>query len=105
LISEKDKLKHLQERLINRKEEDALKYQKEIDSLKEELKNIETHYVQEVKKLEEQFNKYREDKNSKIKIKIKEMQEMYESKMEKERQNNKDLEIELAENKTLLLIL
>jgi len=98
-------LKHLQERLIKRKEEDAVKYQKEIDSLKEELKNIETHYVQEVKKLEEQFNKYREDKNSKIKIKVKEMQEMYESKIDKERQNNKDLEIELAENKTLMLIL
>ena len=98
-------MKHLQERLIKRKEEDAVKYQKEIDSLKEELKNIETHYVQEVKKLEEQFNKYREDKNSKIKIKVKEMQEMYESKIDKERQNNKDLEIELAENKTLMLIL
>lgn len=30
---------------------------------------------------------------------------MYEAKLEKERETNKDLEIELAENKTLLLIL
>lgn len=30
---------------------------------------------------------------------------MYESKVEKERQNNKELEIELAENKSVLLIL
>ncbi len=104
-MSEKEKLKLLQERLIKRKEEDAVKYQKEIDSLKEELKNIETHYVQEVKKLEDQFNKYREDKNSKMSAKVKEMQVMHESAMEKERQNSKALEIELAQNKTLLQIL
>jgi hypothetical protein len=33
------------------------------------------------------------------------MQEMYEAKLDKEREKSKDLEIELTENKTLLLIL
>eukprot|EP00350_Pseudokeronopsis_sp_OXSARD2_P004578 CAMPEP_0170552514 /NCGR_PEP_ID=MMETSP0211-20121228/10385_1 /TAXON_ID=311385 /ORGANISM="Pseudokeronopsis sp., Strain OXSARD2" /LENGTH=68 /DNA_ID=CAMNT_0010860263 /DNA_START=441 /DNA_END=647 /DNA_ORIENTATION=+ len=55
--------------------------------------------------MEDQFNKYKEDKNQRFKVKIKELQDLYEGKLEKERGHNKSLEIKLAEYKTLLQVM
>eukprot|EP00347_Sterkiella_histriomuscorum_P008478 403344941 len=99
LQKEKSKIKEFKERMTRRKEAEQKKYQSEIEQLKLDLKNIEVKYTEEVKRLEDKYTKYRQNKNLKFQSQLKDLSEKYEQQLKMERQLSKQLELELRDFK------
>ena len=63
-------MSEFKERVFRKRDLERIKNQKEINSLKADLSNIEEKYIQEVRKVQSEFNTYRINKNNRVKAKF-----------------------------------
>ncbi len=63
-------MSEFKERVFRKRDLERIKNQKEINSLKADLSNIEEKYIQEVRKVQSELNTYRINKNDRVKAKF-----------------------------------
>lgn len=63
-------MSEFKEKVFRKRDLERIKNQKEINSLKADLSNIEEKYIQEVRKVQSEFNTYRINKNNRVKAKF-----------------------------------